>query len=469
MFQRVTPAIFDELRAIVDPDHVLTDRESMEKYSHDETEDLVYWPEVVVRPRSTDEVSRILALATRERIPVTPRGAGTGLSGGALPVHGGIVLSVERMNRILEIDTENLFAVVEPGVITERLQDEVEKLGLFYAPDPASRGSSFMGGNVAHGSGGPRAVKYGVTKDWVCGLEAVLPSGEVIRTGGKLIKNVTGYNLTQLLIGSEGTLAVVTEITVRLMPLARHRRTLLAPFDDLRAAARAVSRILRAAIVPCAIEYMESAAMKAAERWKGIPFPNSDAPAQLLIEVDGPTPAELDREIEVIGEVCQAEGAGELLLAETPEKQRQIWALRRSMGEATKALSIYKEEDTVVPRARLPELVEAIRDVCARHGLTAISYGHAGDGNLHVNILKMDLSDERWEKETPVAIAELFRRVVALGGMITGEHGVGCTQRDYLPIAVGPVEIALMRRLKQAFDPAGILNPGKIFPSIPSA
>ncbi len=464
MFQRLTPLLVDQLRSIVGAEHLLVDREAMEKYSHDETEDLVFWPEAVVRPRTTEEVSRILSLATREQIPVTPRGAGTSLSGGALAVHGGIVLSLERMDRILEIDRESLFAVVEPGVITERLQDEVEKQGLFYAPDPASRGSSFLGGNVAHGSGGPRAVKYGVTKDWVCGLEAVLPTGEVIHAGGKLLKNVTGYNLTQLLIGSEGTLAVVTKITVRLLPLARHRRTLLAPFAEVKDAARAVSRILCAGIVPCAIEYMESAAMKAAEQRKGMPFPNSDSPAQLLIEVDGPSPEELDREVEAIGVVCASEGAGDLLLAETPEKQRQIWDLRRSMGEATKALSTYKEEDTVVPRARLPELVEAIRDVMSKHGLTAISYGHAGDGNLHVNILKMDLSEERWKTDLPVAIAELFRRVVALGGMITGEHGVGFVQREYLPIAVGPVEIGLMRKLKQAFDPAGILNPGKVFP-----
>ncbi len=463
-FQRVTPSILDALRAIAGADHVLADREAMEKYSHDETEDLVCWPEVVVRPRTAEEVSRVLALATRERVPVTPRGAGTGLSGGALAVHGGIVLSVERMDSILEIDRENLFAVVEPGVITQRFQEEVEKVGLFYAPDPASRGSCLLGGNVAHGSGGPRAVKYGVTKDWVYGLEAVLPTGEVIHTGGKLLKNVTGYNLTQLLVGSEGTLAVVTKITVKLIPLAAHRRTLLVPFASVVDAARAVSRIFHAGIVPCAIEFLESAAMKAAEKQKGISFPNSDAPAQLLIEVDGPSPEQLDREVEAIGEVCSAEGATDVQLADTPGKQRQIWDLRRCIGEAVKSLSTYKEEDTVVPRARLPELVEAIREVMSRHGLTAISYGHAGDGNLHVNVLKMDLPDERWEKDLPVAITELFRRVVALGGTISGEHGVGLVQREYLPIAIGPVEIALMRKVKAIFDPAGILNPGKIFP-----
>ncbi len=467
-FSRVTPAHLERLRALVGAEHVFADREAMEIYSHDETEDLQFWPEVVVRPANVAEVAAVLKLCHDDRLPVTPRGAGTGLSGGALAVHGGVMLSIGRLNRILEIDEENLMATVEPGVITQVLQETVEKRGLYYPPDPSSRGSCFIGGNVAHNAGGPRALKYGVTKDFVYGLEAVLPTGEIIRTGGKLYKNVTGYNLTQLITGSEGTLAVVTKIILKLVPLPRFKRTLLAPFPDVRSAVRSVVRILHEKITPAAVEFMEQDAVRAAERKRGLTFPCSEHPALLLIEVDGMEEAVLDEQAGRIAEVCMAEGAPDLFPAETPDKQKFLWDMRRSIGEAVKSISTYKEEDTVVPRSRLPELMEAIQAVESKWGIDAICYGHAGDGNIHVNILKRDMSDERWNRVLPDAIRDLFTRVVALGGSISGEHGVGYVQKEYLPIALGPVERGLMRRIKAEFDPHGILNPGKLFPEAPA-
>ncbi|MBI2900613.1 MAG: FAD-binding protein [Planctomycetes bacterium] len=464
MFSRVTTDDLLRLRDIVGPANVLTPDDDIEPYSHDETEDFVFPPEAVVKPRSAAEVAAVLRLADARLVPVTPQGARTSLSGGALPVFGGIALSLERMNRILEIDAENLFAVVEPAVITQVLQEEVEKVGLFYPPDPASRGSCTIGGNVAHGSGGPRALKYGVTKDWVYGLDAALPSGEILRTGGKLLKNVTGYNLTQLLVGSEGTLGVVTRATLKLIPKPLLAKTLLAPFPDPVSAARAVTRIFRARIVPCACEYMERAAVQAAERRKGEKFPCSDAEALLLIEVDGNREEQLDAEIETIAECCVACGAPDVYPATDPGRREFLWTMRRSIGEAVKALSAYREEDTVVPRVRLPELVASIREIAARHGIRAIGYGHIGDGNIHVNLLKGELPDDEWERRLDPAVRELFERTLALGGQITGEHGVGFVQKKYLPLAYPPHHIELLRTLKRAFDPNGILNPGKVFP-----
>ena len=326
----ITADILGRLRDALGPDHVLTT--GIEKYAHDETEDFEFPPDVVVRPGSTADVVNVLRLASQFRIPVTPQAARTSLSGGALCVRGGIALSMERMARIRDIDEGNLFCVVEPGVITQTLQEEVEKRGLFYGPDPASRGSCTIGGNIAHNAGGPRALKYGVTKDWVTGLEAVLPSGEILRSGGKLMKNVAGYNLTQLLVGSEGTLAVVTEATLKLIPRPAFARTLLAPFGDVVSAARAVTEIFKARIVPCACEYMERAAVEAAERRKGVKLPVSGE-AVLLIEVDGSDEALLERDAERIAEICMAAGAPDVYPADDPEKRRFVWDLRRSIGE----------------------------------------------------------------------------------------------------------------------------------------
>jgi glycolate oxidase len=452
------------LEALVGPEGTVSGAFDLEPYAHDETEDLKFPPEIVLKPGTTEEVAAIIGLANKERIPVTPRGGGTGLSGGALAVRGGIVLSLERFNEILEIDRENFFAVVQPGVITESLQNAVEAVGLFYPPDPASRGSCTIGGNLAECAGGPRALKYGVTKDYVYGVEAVLPTGEIVRYGGKLLKNVTGYNMPQLLIGSEGTLGVITEVTLKLLPLPAHRKTLLVPFATTRDAARTVALVFQAGVVPCACEFMERAALKAVEEHRGEKVPHSDAEAHLLFEVDGNYPEVLDREIDQIAAVCEENGALEILLAETPARQKELWATRRAMGEAVKKRSVYKEEDTVVPRYKLPELLEGVHAIVDRYGITAICYGHAGDGNIHVNLLREGLDEATWEGVLPDAIREIFRLTVSLGGSLTGEHGVGLVQKEFLPIALGEPEIEALRRVKRALDPAGILNPGKIFP-----
>jgi glycolate oxidase len=459
----MTPELIGLLSEICGAANVLTDPEAKGAYARDETEDLSFVPDVIVRPADAREIARVLSLAGDHRVPVTPRAGGTGLSGGALPVHGGIVLSLERLNRILEIDTANLQAVAESGVITQHFQEAVERQGLFYPPDPASRGSCTLGGNLAECAGGPHAVKYGVTKDYVLGLEAVLPTGAIINTGGRVLKNVSGYNLTQLIIGSEGTLAVITKIIFRLIPLPPLRQVLLVPFNSLEAAAEAVAGIFQEGITPSALEFMERAAVRAAEERQGKKFPNGDAEAQLLIEVDGTSADALAADVQAIARVVGAHGASDVLLADDRQKVEDVWALRRGIGEAVKSISPYREEDTVVPRARLPHLVKGVKEICSRYGITSVCYGHAGDGNVHVNLLKGTLHDDTWNAGIEAAVREIFTLTVSLGGTISGEHGIGYTQRAYLPIALTGAEISLMKAVKRAFDPEGILNPGKIF------
>jgi glycolate oxidase len=463
-FNPVTPEVIEKLAGIVGPEHVMTDDEAIVKYASDETEDFVFPPEAVVLPASTEQVSAVLRVAWENSIPVTPRSGGTGLSGGALPILGGIVLGSERMNRILEIDTNNLMAVAEPGVITQELQEAVEKVGLYYPPDPASRGSCRLGGNLAECAGGPHAVKYGVTKDYVLGIEAVLADGTIVKHGGKLLKNSTGFNLTQLIVGSEGTLAVITRIFLKLVPLPRRRLLLLVPFPTLEAAARTVPAVMNAGITPSALEFMERDAIKIAERHLGVSVPNSDAAAQLIVELDGDDDAAIQKSAEQVCSIALDQGALDVLLADSSEKQNEIWKMRRATGEAVKSVSVYKEEDTVVPRHNLVPLLVGVKDIARRYGITTVCYGHAGDGNLHVNILKGDMSDDEWSGNLDPAIREIFRLTVSLGGTISGEHGIGYSQKSYLPLAFTEEEIALMKRIKTAFDPKGILNPGKIFP-----
>jgi glycolate oxidase len=463
-FSPLTAKVVAQLETALGKTCVSMDADSLAIHGSDETEDLVFLPEIVVSPQDADGIAAVMRIATEANVPVTPRGAGTGLSGGALPVHGGIVLNTRALDQIIEIDKENLMAVVEPAVITQVFQEAVEAEGLFYPPDPASRGSCFLGGNLAECSGGPRAVKYGVTKDYITGIEAVLPNGDVIRHGGKLLKNVTGYNLTQLLIGSEGTLAVITKIYIKLIPLPPHRVMLLVPFDSLENCAHAVPAIMNAGIVPSVLEFIEQDALKITEAHLDTSIPNSDAAAQLLIEIDGTDEGVIQRDAERVCEIVLAEGATDVLLADTGAKMNDLWKMRRAIGEAVKSESIYKEEDTVVPRANIVPLLKGVKEIAKRFGIRTVCYGHAGDGNLHVNILKMDMSDDEWNHSLEPAIQEIFALTVKLGGLISGEHGIGYVQKNYMPIAFTDIELNLMRSIKAVFDPSGILNPGKLFP-----
>jgi len=463
MFNKVTPEIISKLKEISGNEFVFIDADSIQNYSHDYTEDFSFPPEVIVKPANTKEVAEILKLANEFKVSVVPRGGGTGLSGGALPLFGGICISMERFKKIIEIDEENFQAVVEPGVITQIFQEGCEKRGLFYPPDPASRGSCFLGGNLAECSGGPKAVKYGVTKDYVLGLEFVTAKGEIINTGARVLKNSTGYNLTQLIIGSEGTLGIITKIYFKLLPLPAKKKVILVAYNSIEECAASVAKIFQAGITPSALEMMERTAIEAAKKQLGKEFPNSHAEAQLLIEVDGNYEETLDKDIEKIAEVVSEAGAFDIVMAEDTNKMAELWALRRCIGEAVKSISTYKEEDTVVPRAKMPELIRGVKEICNQYEITSICYGHAGDGNVHVNILKDKTDNETWEKNIDTAIRKIFELTVSLGGTISGEHGIGYSQKNYLDIAIKENELSLMKEIKKVFDPNGVMNPGKIF------
>jgi glycolate oxidase len=445
---------------------ILPSHEKYEYYTHDETEDLVFYPEVVLLPENPQQISEILKYANGRRIAVTPRGAGTGLSGGALPVHKGIVLSTERLNKIIVIDERNLQAIVEPGVINEVFRQAVEAKGLFYPPDPASKGSCFIGGNLAENSGGPKAVKYGVTRDYVLNLEVVLPTGEIIWTGANTLKNSTGYNLTQLMIGSEGTLGVITKVVFKLLPLSKHTLLMLVPFYSAEDACEAVSKIVKTGIIPSALEFMERDAIDWALKYiNDITIPVEDAvKAHLLIEVDGNNYELLMNELEQIAQVVADYPIGDILIADNEMQKENLWKMRRKIGEAVKANSIYKEEDTVVPRAELPKLLKGVKEIGKKYNFKSVCYGHAGDGNLHVNIIKSDMSDYEWNNELTNGIREIFALCKSLGGTISGEHGIGWVQKNYLDIVLDKKTIELQKGIKQLFDPNLILNPSKIFP-----
>lgn len=436
-----------------------------EAYNHDYTEDLQFTPSVVLLPQTTQEVAEILAYCNKNNIPVTPAGARTGLSGGCLPIHAGVLLSCEKLNRIIEIDVNNAQLITEPGVITEVLQNAVKEKGLFYPPDPASKGSCFIGGNIAENSGGPKAVKYGVTKDYVLNLEIVLTDGTIMWTGANVLKNATGYNLTQLLVGSEGTLAFVTKIVLKLIPHPTHTMLMLVPFYDAQQACQAVASVFNAGYTPSGIEFMEQNALKWSQRFSedySIEVKDSHA-AHLLIEVDGFEPEQLIKDCEGILAVLEQYQTDEILFAESEAQKNTLWNLRRKVGEAVKVQSIYKEEDTVVPRYQLPQLLAVVKAIGNKYGFESVCYGHAGDGNLHVNIIKGNLSDTFWNEELSTAIRELFTEVIKMGGTISGEHGIGLVQKPYMDLAFSQTGLDLMRGIKKVFDPKGILNPGKIF------
>ena len=452
------------LKTIIGSKFVFTDEENLLIYSKDETEDLLYPPEIVVKPKTTNEVARIMIYCNEQRIPITPCGARTGLSGGSLPINGGIALSLERWNSIIEIDERNLQVTVEPGVINQVLRDAVEKKGLFYPPDPASKGSCFLGGNLAENAGGPKALKYGVTKDYVLNLEVVLPTGEIIWTGANVLKNSTGYNLTALMIGSEGTLGIITKIIFRLIPLPTKDITMLIPFNSAEKACEAVSAIFREGIIPSALEFIERDAIDWTLNYSDFQMEmTNDIQAHLLVEVDGNDMDLLFKDCELIAEVMQKFNCGEILLADSQIQKEQLWKLRRSIGEAIKSNSIYKEMDTVVPRADLPKLLNGVKKIGELYRFKTICYGHAGDGNLHINIIKGEMSNEFWKNELPKGIRKIFQLTKKLGGTLSGEHGIGFVQKDYMDIVFSEKEIQLQKGIKKLFDPNNILNPGKIF------
>ena len=463
--QQITSEILAQIKSIVGAEFVYTDAESFEKYGRDETEKLHYSPAVVVKPRKAEEISALMHLANKHLIPVTPRGAGTGLTGGALPHLGGLVIAMERFNSILEIDERNLQVTTEPGVITEVLQNAVKEKGLFYPPDPASKGSCFIGGNISENSGGPRAVKYGVVKDYVLNLEIVLPTGEIIWTGSNVLKNATGYNLTQLIVGSEGTLGIVTKIVLRLIPHPKFDLLMLAPFDSLEKATEAVSAIFRAGITPSALELMEIESIKLASKLcdsTAITITENLA-AHLIIEVDGNDKDVLMKDMESIAEVLTNFEVGELYFADDAQQKTELWKIRRKANEASVAAGYTIEEDTVVPRAELPKLIKGVKALAAENGFKVVSYGHAGDGNLHIRI-NHPLYKKSYENEVIQGILfKIFELVKSLGGTISGEHGIGLIQKSFMPVMFDPITMELMKGIKKVFDPNHILNAGKIF------
>ncbi len=460
MFGKPDEKLIQQLKQICGNEFVFTT--DIESYGRDYTEDLHYPPAVVVKPGSAEEVAEILKVCNKASIPVYPRGAGTGLSGGSLPVFSGVTVSVERLNKVLGIDRANFQATVEPGVINQVFRDTVEAQGLYYPPDPASRGSCFLGGNIAHGSGGPRAVKYGTTRDYVLNLEVALPNGELIWTGANTVKNSTGFNLTQLMVGSEGMLGIVTKIVFRLISLPKHNVLLLAPFKTAFEAASAVNQVLLTGVTPSALELMEVSGVKMSAEATQTPFPMvNGADFYLLIELDGNDTDHLMKDAEIIFPALDACGAMDVLHADSTELKEQWWKVRRSIGEAVKGASIYKEEDTVVPRAALPELLTGVKAIGEKYGFESVCYGHAGDGNLHVNILKNKMPDEKWNHDLPKGIREIFELCKKLGGTISGEHGIGLVQACYLDVVFTPTHFSIMRGIKKVFDPNGIMNPGK--------
>ncbi len=468
-YQPVTPAVVEELRQIVGEPFILyDDPTAMADYAHDEVagEEHAHMPEAVVKPASAEEISQILQLANRERIPVTPRGAGSGLSCGAVPVHGGVVLSVERMNRILEIDRENMVAVVEPGVVTNDINDAIEEYGLFYAGYPMSVELCFVGGNVAENAGGGRAIKYGVTGRYVLGLEVVLPTGEIVQLGGKRVKDVTGYDLIHLMVGSEGTLGVFTRITLRLLPRPTARMVLLVPFADVPTAIGAVPRIMtRGRIVPTSVEFMDQRSIQAAYDYTGERLPHPDVGAMLLIEVDGTSEEQVKTDTNSIIDLCLELGALDIFVGRTPRDERRMWRPRQEMAEALKAISpVQSLEDIVVPMAQIPELMPELDRLSEKYDVLIPCYGHAGDGNLHATVVKKpETPRDAWEEKLPAILEELYSVVAGLGGTISGEHGIGSKRSRYLPLVMDEKLIALQRNIKRAFDPLNILNPGKIF------
>lgn len=466
----IATEIIDRFRQIAGHEQVIVEASGMEDYGHDKTEDYFFMPDVVIKPGTPQEISEILKICHINKIPVTPRGAGTGLSGGALPVKNGVVISMERFNKILKIDELNLQAMVEPGVITEVFQNAVKEKGLFYPPDPASRGSCFLGGNLANNSGGPKAVKYGVTRDYVINMEVVLPTGEIIWTAANVLKNSTGYNLTQLMCGSEGTLGIITKIVFKLRGLPLKNVLMMIPFVTNEEACRAIAAIFVAGITPSGMEFFEKEAaaltFEYCEKVLNSPVTTKlteGMNAYLLCELDGNDEEVLMRDAERVMGVVEKFQSGEVLFADSTAQKEELWKIRKNISPAVRWYTLTKSDDVVVPRSNLPKLITGIKEIGKQYNFNTVCFGHLGDGNLHVNILKEKISDEDWETKVPEGIGEIFKLTVSLGGTLSGEHGIGIAKRPYMPIAMGEVNLNLMRGIKKVFDPHGILNPGKIF------
>ncbi len=466
-YAKVTPEILAALESVVGVRNMSTDREKREVYSYDEVNrgywDGEYVAEVVVFPESPEHVAAVLALANERCIPVTPRGAGTGLSGGAVPLHHGIVLSFEKMNRILELDTDNLTITVEPGIVTAEITKAARTAGLLYAGDPCSGDASFIGGNVAENAGGNKVVKYGSTGASVLALEAVLPDGSVTWFGGKRRKDVTGYDFVHLLVGSEGTLAVVTKIVLKLLPLPARVVDLLVPFPDTESAVTCASKIMtEGKILPASVELMDHRSISLTERFLNTRLPGSDAGAHLIIQLEGNSAELLADEYERVGDLCRKWGALEVFVADNRNVRDKLWKARKSIAEAVIAFySKYSKEDVVVPTSAVPELLKALGDICERRGLETVTFGHVGDGNMHVNLLFGE-DRQNWKETMEEARRELYTVTQQLGGTLSGEHGIGLKRKKYVSHFLDEAQIALMKRVKLAFDPKGILNPGKL-------
>ncbi len=464
----VTEEILNKLIEIVGSKNVLTDKEKIETYSHDETpkEQYACMPEVVVIPKTAEEIAEIVKIANKELIPITPRGAGSGLSGGAIPVFGGIVISLEKMNKILEIDYSNMMMVLEPGVITNDINEVIAEKGLFYAGYPMSVETCFIGGNVAENSGGGRAVKYGVTNRYIMGLEVVTPEGDIVQLGGKLVKDVTGYDLKQLIIGSEGTLGIVTKVIIKLIPLPTAKVDLLVLFKDVKSAIKMVPKIMtEEKIIPTSVEFMDKLSVQASCQFLNEHLPYQKSGAMLLIEIDGNREDLVNDDSETIGELCLANGAIEVYVADNCTTQERIWSVRRNIAEAFMVVSPHQSlEDIVVPISAIPDLMPELDRISKKYNIQIPCYGHAGDGNLHATLVKNPESTmEEWYDIEIKALKELYQATKKLGGTLSGEHGIGYKRKDFIGIVSSPVEIDLMRRIKKAFDPNNIMNPGKIF------
>lgn len=466
-YNAIDQNIVKRLEAIIGEQYVITDAEKMEPYSHDEVaeEEYAHMPDVVVKPRTAEEIAKIVRLANETHIPITPRGAGSGLSGGAVPLYGGILLSVERMNDILEIDTANMMVVVEPGVVTNEINEKLKEYNLVFAGYPMSLETCYIAGNVAENAGGGKAVKYGVTERYIMGLEVVTPTGEIVMFGGKRVKDVSGYNLRMLMVGSEGTLGIITKVIIKLLPLPKAKVDLLALFKDVQSAISVVPMIMtQGGVIPTAIEFMDRLSVHTSCGYLNEQIPYQEAGAMLLIEVDGTDEDVVEREYDTIGNLCMDNGAIEVYVADNYTTQERLWSVRRNIAEAFKVVSPHQSlEDIVVPTAQIPDLMPAIARISEKYNVKIPCYGHAGDGNLHATAIKNpDSTMEEWHALLPHVLEELYIATRDLGGTISGEHGIGHKRKKYMHLIANDAELEFMRRIKRAIDPNNIMNPGKI-------